>query len=148
MAGNHGGWRPGAGRPRGSKKTPEALPRVPDKPIAEMSSAELLTASHNSPLREPPFAAKSQSEQLATLVGQSLLHNHKLLNTEIDFNDLSPGNLKLLAIVTNATSAIIAAQVKIETERFRDTAHREREREAAMREFQAKFVDLSPSDAG
>ena len=143
MAGNHGGRRPGAGRPRGSKKQLEALPTGADKSLAEMSSAELLTAGP-----KLPFEMKSQSEQLTTLVGQSLVHKHKLLNTEIDYNDRSPGNLKFLAIVTNAASALIDAQVKIETERFRDTAHREREREAAMREFQAKFVDPSPSDAG
>jgi hypothetical protein len=84
-----------------------------------------------------PWSEKTKADRLAELADLSMEQSRKILSIELDLNDLSPGGVRQLAIVSNHALGILSAQIKVDEAKLRAT----RENGGGLEEFYQRNTD-------
>jgi hypothetical protein len=103
-----------------AKRKPELPAPAVDLPVDAPSA--------NAPV---PWSDKTKAERLSELADMGMEQSHRILSIEFDPDDISPGNVKRMAIVSNHALAILGAQIKVDQERLKAA----RESTGSLEEF-------------
>jgi hypothetical protein len=126
-----------APRPKRDKIITKALTviRMAKKQKSGGTGASLPVAVASAPV--VPFAEKTKGERLSELADLGMEQSRKILSIELDLNDLTPGGMRRLAIVSNHALGILSAQIKVDEAKLRAT----RENGGGLEEFYRRGTD-------